>query len=177
MVQPLLTLFTLFYLYLSRNTVLAVRNITVDDSNPAITYYGSSWTVAAFNSYNLYGSQHLVDLGTNGGGQSSSSASFTFTGMSFLMVRINAHAVAPGTAIYYWAPLWPYQATTGVTLDSEPMFGVQLTADGPTVPVGSVGPSVPSAIRWSRTGLSNTQHTLVISLTPGARYIVVDALT
>jgi hypothetical protein len=52
-----------------------------------------------------------------------------------------------------------------------------LVANGPLLPVGSVGPTVPSAVRWSRTGLSNTQHTLVVSLEPGARYMVVDALT
>ena len=52
-----------------------------------------------------------------------------------------------------------------------------MTAPGDSLPTGSVGPSVPSQVLWGRTGLSNTEHTLVMSLAAGGRYIVVDSLT
>jgi hypothetical protein len=81
-----------------------------------------------------------------------------------------------GVAIYYWSPLWPYAVDTLLTLDSEPPVVVTMTDPSESLPIGSVGPSVISQVLWGQTGLSNTQHTLVISLAPGARYIVVDAL-
>jgi hypothetical protein len=88
MIQPLLTLFTVFYLYLSQNTVHAARNITIDDTSSDINYYGGAWTVASYQE-DYGGSEHLVDLGPDGSGFTASFASFTFTGMlfKFLMVR------------------------------------------------------------------------------------------
>ena len=161
-------------------TSRAARNITIDNTSSSIRYYGSEWTVAVFPEYDVGGSQHLVDLGPNGSGASTATATFTFTGICLRHDPLHcssAHAVPSGTAIYYWAPLWPYLVTTSVALDSEIPWGLKLLENGPQVPIGSVGPSVPSAVRWGLTGLANTQHTLLISLTPGTRYIVLDALT
>jgi hypothetical protein len=53
---------------------------------------------------------------------------------------------------------------------------VTMTDPSESVPIDSAGPSVISQVLWGQTGLSNTQHTLVISLAPGGQYIVVDAV-
>jgi len=79
-----------------------------------------------------------------------------------------------GVAIYYMSPEWPYTVNTLLTLDSDPPVVVDMTSSN-TLPIGSVGPNVVSQVLWGRTGLSNTEHTLVASLVTGGRYIVVDA--
>jgi len=80
-----------------------------------------------------------------------------------------------GIAIYYMSPQWPYTVNTLLTLDSNSPVVLAMTSSN-TEPIGAVGPNVITQVLWGQTGLSDTEHTLVISLAPGGRYIVVDAL-
>ena len=151
----------------------ADHNVTVDNTSNLIVYQGS-WITAVFPNYDYGGSQQLVDLGStpDAGG---STATFKFTGTSFISPRSLGSQSFSGVAIYFMAPEWPYTVNTVLTLDSDPPVVVSMTSLN-TLPIGSVGPNVVSQVLWGRTGLSNTEHTLVASLAAGARYIVVDAL-
>jgi hypothetical protein len=80
MIQPFLTLFTVFYLYLSRKAVHAALNYTVDSTGSAFNYLGSGWSQGAFPQ-DFGGSHQIVDLGPNGGGQTTAYATFKFTGI------------------------------------------------------------------------------------------------
>jgi len=124
----------------------ADHNVTVDNTSNLIVYQGS-WITAVFPNYDYGGSQQLVDLGSTPDA-GGSTATFKFTGTSFISPR---------------------------SLGSHPPVVVSMISLN-TLPIGSVGPNVVSQVLWGRTGLSNTEHTLVASLAAGARYIVVDAL-
>lgn len=80
-----------------------------------------------------------------------------------------------GVAVYYLAPLWPYKVDTEVTLDNGPSTTIDLT-DTSAKSVGNGSETVMWSVRWSRTGLSNTSHTLRMSMAPSGQYIVVDAI-
>jgi len=80
-----------------------------------------------------------------------------------------------GTAIYFLSPLWPYNVTTAVSLDSSSPSIIDLV-DHSTPSAGQGSETVPSRVVWSAAGLSNTQHTLRISVGSGERYAIVDGL-
>jgi len=154
-----LALLATLFLSLS-GAVHGVYNITVDNTDTSIVYTGF-WGVISLGGYDYGGTQNLVDLGDNlDKPGADSNATFIFTGI----------------AIYYMAPLWPYRVETVVTLDNEPPVVINMTAPGQLVPIGTTGATVVSSVLWGRTGLTNTQHKLVMSLAEGGRYIVVDAL-
>lgn len=80
-----------------------------------------------------------------------------------------------GVAIYFLSPRWPYAVTTAVSLDSGPSFLIDLVDH--SRPNAGEGPeTVQSQVVWNATGLSNTQHTLVISVGQGQSYGIVDGL-
>jgi len=78
-----------------------------------------------------------------------------------------------GVAIYYMAPKWPFAVTTLLTVDSDPPVVVTMTSPSSVNPGG---PNTVSQVLWGRTGLSNTEHTIVMSLVPGDEFVLVDAL-
>ncbi|KAK1227178.1 hypothetical protein PQX77_009812 [Marasmius sp. AFHP31] len=78
-----------------------------------------------------------------------------------------------GVAVYYLAPLWPYAVSTSLCLDGTPAKVVNLT--DPNANTTDGGPETTGwAVRWSATNLSNTTHTLTVSIPSGALYVVVD---
>ncbi|KAF5344278.1 hypothetical protein D9758_012345 [Tetrapyrgos nigripes] len=88
-------------------------------------------------------------------------------------VSANAIFSFTGTAVYYYASLWPYRVTTVVSIDGEPGETIDLT--DPSVPdQQSAPPTVQSSIRWRRTNLTEGNHTLTIST---GSYAIVDAIT
>ncbi|KAF5369686.1 hypothetical protein D9615_010162 [Tricholomella constricta] len=133
--------------------VRALHNVTVDDSNPSIVY-------SPFDSWTRTG-------GSETGGHMLTedpiaTATFTFEGVAF----------------YYSSPLWPYAVTTLVSLDSGPAILLDLTDhDVPTQDGGDGAATVDSRVIRGFTGLTNTQHTLVISVGEGQPFAIVDALT
>jgi hypothetical protein len=81
-----------------------------------------------------------------------------------------------GTAIYYLAPLWPYDVNTSLTLDKSDPIVINLTdPNNDTAPFGSL-PTVQSQILWQQSGLDNIEHNVLLSLASGGTYIAVDAL-
>ena len=83
--------------------------------------------------------------------------------------------LALGVAIYFYSPLWTFQVTTQVALDSSPP--VLLDLRDYTQPLYINGPeTVQSSVVWSQTGLANTQHTLIVSVGPGQTLAIVDTL-
>lgn len=75
------------------------------------------------------------------------------------------------------SPLWPYLVNTAVSLDSGPPVLVDLV-DHSRPDVGAAeGPeTVQSTVVWSATGLTNSQHTLVMSVGAGQPFAIVDGL-
>ncbi|KAG5354006.1 hypothetical protein J132_00755 [Termitomyces sp. J132] len=80
-----------------------------------------------------------------------------------------------GVAVYYMSPLWPYRVNTAVSLDSGPVILLDLV-DHSRPNVGQGPETVQSQVIWGSGELSNTQHTLVISVGAGQPYAIVDAL-
>ncbi|KAJ7073841.1 hypothetical protein C8F01DRAFT_1271752 [Mycena amicta] len=132
---PILFLFHVLW------TVAAVqRNITVDDTDPGITYAGPGWT-------SYYDPEHFIFNWYNGtlhstcAGQSSSAnstATFHFTGV----------------AIYFMA--WPCSAFSYTTIILDGGAPVTVYTD----PGDLLGDR---PVLWSATGLSNGPHTIVNS--------------
>jgi len=78
-----------------------------------------------------------------------------------------------GTAIYFLSPLWPYQVSTVVSLDSSPPTVLSLVDPSRNSSVNGEE-TVPYHVVWSATDLPNTQHTLTMSFSSG--FAIVDGL-
>ncbi|KAK0431534.1 hypothetical protein EV421DRAFT_166902 [Armillaria borealis] len=154
--QQTITMSRMLLLVLSiliQHAIATLDNITIDDTNGRIVYEGIWNDRSIYNSTLDFGGSHSLSE------DSSAAAIFTFTGV----------------AVYYLAPLWPYKVDTQVTLDNGPSTTVDLTNTS-AKSVGNGSETVMWNVRWSRTGLSNTSHTLRMSMAPGGQYIVVDAI-
>jgi hypothetical protein len=84
--------------------------------------------------------------------------------------------VGSGVAVYFWSPLWPYVVNTMVSVDGGDSTCLNLEDySGATAPDGmETQQSVPV---WGVSGLSNSQHTLLVSGCPGGPYVILDAIT
>ncbi|KIM38675.1 hypothetical protein M413DRAFT_447636 [Hebeloma cylindrosporum] len=133
--------------------VRAQRNVTLDDQDLAIVYApAGAWSRSADNSLD-YGGAHMLTQNP------AATATFNFTGV----------------AIYFLSPKWPYAVTTAVSLDSGPITLIDLVDH--SRPNAGQGPeTVQSQVVWSATGLTNTRHTLVISVGQGQPFGIVDGL-
>ncbi|KAJ7059562.1 hypothetical protein C8F01DRAFT_216364, partial [Mycena amicta] len=144
--------FLFFVLLLSKRALAALVNVSLDDTSPLITYLGTWEPDSAHMSSLDFGGAHTVSMDRN------ASAVLSFTGI----------------AVYFLAPRWPYPVTTKLTLDDASVFIVDLT-DPATRTTESE--SAPWSIVWSATGLTNSTHTLVVSMDVDAgseQFIVVD---
>ncbi|PPR04783.1 hypothetical protein CVT24_007099 [Panaeolus cyanescens] len=129
------------------------QNITLDDSDPRISYIPpSAWITTASTPLNYGGDHKLAQNQT-------ARAELSFT----------------GTAVYFMSPRWPYLVNTALSLDGEPAELVDLQDHG-GVDNGSGSETVASAVVWSRTNLQNTQHTLTVSVGAGQPYAIVDGI-
>ncbi|KAJ7617135.1 hypothetical protein FB45DRAFT_933499 [Roridomyces roridus] len=132
----------------------AATNITLDDSDPNITYTPANfWVTSAKNSLDIGGSHAVSSDGP-------ANASLTFT----------------GTAIYYFSPLFPYPVSVQIALDGVLAAVVNLTDPNASPAPVNGPPSASSSVRWSSTNLSNRAHTVVIGRGPSGDSVVVDAL-
>ncbi|KAK6996672.1 hypothetical protein R3P38DRAFT_2565214, partial [Favolaschia claudopus] len=130
-------------------TQCSLRNITIDDADPMISY-SSGWAGD---------SSHLSSLDYGGSLARNQNepgwAEFTFTGV----------------AVYYLAPRWPYFVSTRVGLNGLAPDLVNLTdPDAPTKPWGA-RETTKYSVLWSAKNLDNTQHTVRVSF---GNFIVVD---
>ncbi|KAJ7263095.1 hypothetical protein C8J57DRAFT_1719279 [Mycena rebaudengoi] len=129
--------------------VAAMLNVTVDDTDSAISYTGE-WE--RHSSGLNYGGAHAVSADPDG------SATFTFTGV----------------AIYYLSPLWPYAVSTELALDGKLGVIVNLTDPVADTTADSGSESAMYSVVWSATGLDNTTHKLIMSKPSTGKYIVTD---
>ncbi|KIK61633.1 hypothetical protein GYMLUDRAFT_42650 [Collybiopsis luxurians FD-317 M1] len=146
--------FSLFLLFSAIfHTAFTQKNVTVPHNSPSIVYNPSSNAWNATDSGLDYSKSHVVtDL-------KGASASLTFTGV----------------AVYYMAASWPYPVSARVVLDGDSGTFVDLRDYGSTQSLeGSA--SVNASVHWSRTGLQNATHTVVLSLPSNATYAVMDTL-
>ncbi|KAF7324483.1 hypothetical protein MKEN_00489000 [Mycena kentingensis (nom. inval.)] len=130
----------------------AFSNITIDDTDSQIVYSGL-WDPSSTHRSSLdYGGSHTFSS------DPTASATFKFTGV----------------AVYFLAPLWPYSVTTQISLNGGVAEVLNLT--DPLASTTSTGgsESALSAPVWSKTGLKNTSHTVVVSMGPAKDGIVVD---
>ncbi|KIY73926.1 hypothetical protein CYLTODRAFT_485065 [Cylindrobasidium torrendii FP15055 ss-10] len=134
------------------HTVQAYHNVTVDDSDARVIYNGS-WDQGNHQSSLDYNGSHALSY------DPTASASFSFTGV----------------AIYYLSSMWPYPVNSTVTLDGEDSVFLNLTDPGAT-PANGGSASAQWGPRWFKTGLSNTTHELVVTMSSkqGGTWIVVD---
>lgn len=131
-------------------------NVTIDDQDARITYEPAraSWTLTDPGEWDAgEGRAHMLSDDT------SAVATFTFTGVAF----------------YYWAAMWPYPVLNTVTLDGSASL-VNLTDPNPPADAG-LPPSRKSSVVFSATGLTNTTHTVRVSIGPGGNYAIVDQFT
>ncbi|KAF9463646.1 hypothetical protein BDZ94DRAFT_1258190 [Collybia nuda] len=135
------------------SSVYARHNVTVDDRDPAIVYAPpGAWTLSANNSLNAGGAHMLTQNPT-------ATATLTFTGV----------------AIYFMSPKWPYLVNTAISLDSGTPVVVDLV-DHSRPNTGEGPETVQSEVVWGASGLSNTQHKLVVSVGAGQPFAIVDTL-
>ncbi|KAF5344240.1 hypothetical protein D9758_012331 [Tetrapyrgos nigripes] len=135
-------------LFLTCSVWSATTNVTVEETSARIQYIGRNWIKNEQHDL-FHGGAH--DRTQEDGGK----AVFTFT----------------GTAIYYYASLWPFNVSTVLTLDNEASQTLNLTdPDQPNA--GDGQPTTVSDIRWQRTDLSNGLHTLTVER---GNYVLVDA--
>ncbi|KAF9443981.1 hypothetical protein P691DRAFT_839307 [Macrolepiota fuliginosa MF-IS2] len=127
---------------------VAQRNVTIDDTDKAIVYTNSDWSASTDSTLDYNGTLHLTN-------DDAALATFTFT----------------GTAIYFVSPLWSLAISTQLQLDSQPPVSLNLTDPDPTNST-----TVSFAVIWGSGPLSNTNHTVRLSKTPGIEWAVVDAL-
>lgn len=147
----------LFLTFLLRQTLGQVlQNKTFDDSDSAVQYFGD-WRKSAFSELDE-GGGHMVT------GDPNAQASFEFTGespLTFTFIKY-PHHLLPGVAVYFLSPLWPYDVTTRIQLDSGPPFLLNLR-DINAQQVEAGWETVASHIVWSCEGLENGPHVLSVT--------------
>ncbi|KAJ6477871.1 hypothetical protein C8R47DRAFT_643779 [Mycena vitilis] len=130
----------------------ALRNFTIDDNSPLITYRGE-WAPSSIHLSGLdYGGSHTVSSDAN------ASATFTFTGV----------------AVFYVAPRWPYTVNTQLSLDGAAPVVVDLTDPIASKTALGGSESALSSVAWSQEDLSNTTHTLVLTMASTGQFIIAD---
>ncbi|KAK0199896.1 hypothetical protein DFS33DRAFT_1267393 [Desarmillaria ectypa] len=142
--------FLSFCLYLS--LTWALTNITIDDTSSMINYKGS-WDNSSSHTSSLdYGGSHTLSS------QNSASATFTFTGV----------------AVYFLSPLWPYWVNSTITIDGRDETTLNLTDPFASTTDSGGSESSPYNVRWSKTGLSNSSHEVVVSMARSGSWVIVD---
>ncbi|KAJ7215417.1 hypothetical protein GGX14DRAFT_359512, partial [Mycena pura] len=132
--------------------VSGLRNVTLDDNDPAITY-SPQWGVSpGDNSLDFGGSVHFSDDGT-------ATASLTFRGV----------------ALYLLAASWSSNVGAQLTIDGQGPFVVDFEDHGVRPDDAGLGrETLESQVVWAATQLSDEQHTVVISKPPSMRFVVLD---
>ncbi|KAJ7932007.1 hypothetical protein B0H13DRAFT_2308160 [Mycena leptocephala] len=126
-----------------RQVNAALRNITVDPTDPAITYAGNDWTLVP----NVLGNDPGgFSYTTSCGGRSNSTATFTFEGVAIYFRNIVTCSSGPGANL------------TTIALDDGPPIVLDL---------GGRNPASDSVV-WGMSELTNGSHTFVDSATGGS---------
>ncbi|KAJ6484762.1 hypothetical protein C8R45DRAFT_790186, partial [Mycena sanguinolenta] len=128
-------------------------NVTLDDNDPSIIY-SDGWNVSTRNNpLDFGGTLHFS-------ANSTASASVTFRGV----------------AVYLLSPFWSSSVGAQVILDGQGPFVIDFEDYGVGKELGLGRETLRSQIVWGATDLSNTDHTMTISMPPGVQYMVLDGL-
>jgi len=134
--------------------VCAMHNLTIDDTDPSIHYQGN-WDADSYQMSRLdYGGAHTVSE------DPSANATFTFVGV----------------AVYYMSPLWPFQISVTIRLDSGSDEQVNLMDPSfINSPVSTdSAETVLSQSVWDASGLTNTTHQVFVYMGTNSKFVVVD---
>ncbi|KAJ7789179.1 hypothetical protein B0H14DRAFT_2397683, partial [Mycena olivaceomarginata] len=145
--------FRFFGGFASLSFVSGLRNVTLDDNDPAIVYSVGWNESTANNPFDFGGSLHFSN-------NSTASASVTFRGV----------------AVYLTSPFWSSGVAAQVVLDGQGPFAIDLKDYRVPAERGLGRETIRSQIVWSATDLPDTNHTMVISVPPGVEYVVLDGL-
>ncbi|KAJ6528909.1 hypothetical protein B0H19DRAFT_968774 [Mycena capillaripes] len=149
----------LYFLFIGAFAALSfvsgLRNVTLDDNDPSIVY-SAGWNVSTTNNpLDFGGSLHFTANST-----ASASHQLTFKGV----------------AVYLMSPLWSSRVGAQVLLDGQGPFVIDFKDPG-VVEEDRLGTeTIQSQVIWGATELPDTDHTMVISMPPGIRFVVLDGL-
>ncbi|KAJ6451817.1 hypothetical protein C8R47DRAFT_998319 [Mycena vitilis] len=133
--------------------VSGLRNVTLDDNDPSIIY-SPGWNVSTeSNSLDFGGFVHYS-------ADSTATASLTFR----------------GSAVFLMSPLWSSSTGAQVVLDGQVPLVVDLQDHGVAAGVGLGQATIASQAVWSATELVDSEHIVVISMSPGVQNVVLDGL-
>ncbi len=159
----------------------ALANVTIDDQSPLISY-------APAGSWARINDSSTATLDIDGGHMLTSDPAATavlnFTGVSFSAFSLLGWAYLTclvgfgwfsGVAVYFYSARWPYNVSSAVALDSGAAVLLDLTDHTRATTDG--GPAtVKAAVVGAAVGLTNTTHTLTVSVGAGQPFAVVDAI-
>jgi hypothetical protein len=155
--------FKLLLVFLLTIPTHCMHNISIDDTDPSITYQGI-WTPDFENASSLY---YGGTLAASTDPNANATLMFTGTHDRGVFVCFNFIKSFPGVAVYYLSSLWTFPVSVDISIDFEDSVSVNLT-----VPNDSTEPS--SQPMWEATGLTNGTHEVVISMSEGSTSMVVD---
>jgi hypothetical protein len=162
--------FSFFGGFASLSFVSGLRNVTLDDNDPAIVYSVGWNESTANNPFDFGGSLHFSN-------NSTASASVTFRGEYLIPWDICLVRSTPkGVAVYLTSPFWSSGVAAQVVLDGQGPFAIDLEDYRVPAERGLGRETIRSQIVWSATDLPDTNHTMVISVPPGVEYVVLDGL-
>ncbi|KAF7343526.1 hypothetical protein MSAN_01973100 [Mycena sanguinolenta] len=145
--------FRFFGVFAALSLVSGQLNVTLDDNDPSINY-SDGWNVSTTNNPLDFGG--TLHFSVN----STASASVTFRGV----------------AVYLLSPGWSSSVGAQVILDGQGPFVIDFEDYGVGKEPGLGRETLRSQIVWGATELSDTDHTMTISMPSGVQYVVLDGL-
>ena len=79
-------------------------------------------------------------------------------------------------SVYFFACLWPYPVSTNYAIDGNPPMTIDMQDHSPTINTGG-NASVASNVVGQWTSNVNLEHTIYITVPPGANFSVFDMFT
>lgn len=147
-----------------------LHNVTIDDSDPSITYDGD-WDNDSFQVSPLdYGGSHTVSEDPG------AMAILNFTGTQVFRpyIYIVLYLYSPGVAVYYMSPLWPFPISVAISVDNGNSATVDLRDYSSPPSPNSSRETVQSQVVWASSSLTNDTHSVVISMADDSQFVVVD---
>jgi hypothetical protein len=145
----------------------ALRNVTLDDTDPSITWVGD-WKIVPPGFSSPIGGTYRTTTDPN------AYAEFRFTGMSFEIMRDSYANTRTGPAVYFASPRFPAIASTALVLDNMDDLPVVVNLEDYETKTTDeeFGKSV---ILASAVMLEPSEHVVKVKMGSGEGYGVFDA--